>query len=211
MHKPGCFGSASIYSADSDVCRACPASGECAGAALETLKRIRATVNVDALIARHRQARPLSPAKPPVQTATQQAAAPATPAPVAAQQPALLLRVLNALPERDRALVAGIKNTKAQQIAVTLLANGELSGAAGRLAKGQPAMSTGRPKWLAEHFAAVQAQGVIDRIALRQHMERAMQWNTATAEAHASMFIAIAAGLRLVGFDGKTIKIRKDQ
>lgn len=201
IHKPGCFASASIYSSDSKVCQACPAAALCADAALETLKRIRATVNVDALIAKHRVARPASPLvqpKPQAQTPAQ-------------TQQMLLDRVLLTLGAEDQAAIKRMSNAKAQQIAVTLLANGELAQAKRRLAQGQHPMTTGRPKWLAEHFAAlIEANGQVERSTLRQAMGQRMQWNKQTADPHTSMFVAIGVGLRLVDFDGATITIRKE-
>ena len=56
MNAPGCFGAASVFSHDSNTCRACPQFDECAGKALERLQAISETVNVTDLMRKHQRA-----------------------------------------------------------------------------------------------------------------------------------------------------------
>ncbi|UUZ75405.1 hypothetical protein LP414_27195 [Polaromonas sp. P1(28)-13] len=54
---PGCFGSPSVYSVDSSVCAACASYNTCRVASHATLEKIRGTINVSDVLARHAKAR----------------------------------------------------------------------------------------------------------------------------------------------------------
>lgn len=54
---PGCFSSPSVFSQDSDICRSCATFDECAQACIETLQQLRDQINVEHLLARHKNAR----------------------------------------------------------------------------------------------------------------------------------------------------------
>ena len=53
MTNPGCFGSPSVFSVDSNICRNCASGAACQPKAHETLERIKNSVDVRDLIARH--------------------------------------------------------------------------------------------------------------------------------------------------------------
>lgn len=54
---PGCYASPSVYSQDSDICRSCPTFDGCAQACIKTLQALRDQINVEYLLARHKNAR----------------------------------------------------------------------------------------------------------------------------------------------------------
>jgi hypothetical protein len=54
---PGCYASPSVFSQDSTVCQGCPAFDSCGTACIETLKALRDKINIEDILARHRQAR----------------------------------------------------------------------------------------------------------------------------------------------------------
>lgn len=54
---PGCYASPSVFARDSQVCRGCPTYEDCAQACVETLHALRDKINIDSLLARHRNAR----------------------------------------------------------------------------------------------------------------------------------------------------------
>jgi hypothetical protein len=54
---PGCYASPSVFASDSDICRGCPVFNDCAQACVGTLEAMRDRINIDSLLARHREAR----------------------------------------------------------------------------------------------------------------------------------------------------------
>lgn len=54
---PGCYASPSVFSQDSTICQGCPAFDSCGAACIETLKALRDKINIEDILARHRQAR----------------------------------------------------------------------------------------------------------------------------------------------------------
>lgn len=69
---PGCYASPSVFSQDSDICRSCPSFETCAQACIQTLQALRESINVESLLARHKNAR----------SVTIESAAPSEPAPI---------------------------------------------------------------------------------------------------------------------------------
>lgn len=57
QNAPGCFASPSVFSHDSQVCQACPSFDACGTACIATLQALRATINVDDILARHSRAK----------------------------------------------------------------------------------------------------------------------------------------------------------
>lgn len=54
---PACFGAASIFTRDSEVCKACPHFNECEAEAMRVLLKLRSIVNVEDIIKGHEKAR----------------------------------------------------------------------------------------------------------------------------------------------------------
>lgn len=67
LATPACFGAATVFSHDSDVCKGCAAFQSCSEQSLKTLESIRGSINVDDLIKRHMKAKRLTakPSPPP--------------------------------------------------------------------------------------------------------------------------------------------------
>lgn len=65
MTNPGCFGSPSVFSVDSAVCRSCSSGAECQPKAHETLERIKNSVDVRDLLVRHEKIKAAVAAKNP--------------------------------------------------------------------------------------------------------------------------------------------------
>ena len=57
---PGCYAAPSVFSQDSAICQQCPAFDACSSACLETLKALRDKINIEDILARHRQAKAAS-------------------------------------------------------------------------------------------------------------------------------------------------------
>lgn len=55
--SPGCFGAMTVYSSDSNVCKSCAGFKECGVECVQTLASLRATIDVDSIIAKHRKLR----------------------------------------------------------------------------------------------------------------------------------------------------------
>lgn len=119
---PGCFSSPSVFSQDSDICRNCPTFGECAEACIETLQALRDQINVEHLLARHKNAR----------QATIESAAPPERAPLnfhkfmpSVRQPTQKVerkvrpeQAIHDVSPEDLAII-GTLNKKSQELAVT--------------------------------------------------------------------------------------------
>ena len=54
---PGCYASPSVFSQDSTICQGCTAFDACGDACIETLKALREKINIEDILARHRQAK----------------------------------------------------------------------------------------------------------------------------------------------------------
>jgi hypothetical protein len=65
---PGCYASPSVFSQDSTICQQCPAFESCGSACIETLKALRDKINIEDILARHRQVK-ASSAEPAVSVA----------------------------------------------------------------------------------------------------------------------------------------------
>lgn len=56
-NAPGCYAAPSVFGQDSTICQQCPAYRSCGDACIETLKALRDKINIEDILARHRQAR----------------------------------------------------------------------------------------------------------------------------------------------------------
>lgn len=54
---PGCYASPSVHSQDSTICQQCPAFQACDSACMKTLQALRDKINIEDILARHRQAK----------------------------------------------------------------------------------------------------------------------------------------------------------
>jgi hypothetical protein len=119
---PGCFGAASVFSLDSQVCGQCVAYQECQRAAYDTLERIKTRINVSDLLTKHLQA------KKKADEARAAAQAPAAVEPVAQPTPVStpverktqVVRVSFDISADQEHLILKLKNGKCAELARAL-------------------------------------------------------------------------------------------
>jgi hypothetical protein len=134
---PGCFGAASVYSMDSEVCGACPATNQCRQAAYSTLELIKDRISVSDIMALHEKARQ----KMRQMAALQSSATPSpTPQPAPVTKPVLrktpVVSVKFELSADQKTCLARITNKKAQEFAMTLCSTNIMNKIKDQLAKG---------------------------------------------------------------------------
>jgi hypothetical protein len=203
---PGCYSSPSVYSQDSDICRSCPTFGECAQACMETLQALRDQINVEHLLARHKNAR----------QATIEAAAPTERAPInfhkflpSVKKPEQRVErkvraeaaVHDVSPE-DQAII-GTLNKKSQELAVTWCKRG-------LIAKIRDDMLEGRNPFASEarlSHCGVVCDELLKGTVTKQSLMKAFMsrlgakapWDKSTASAHVgiAMPVLVAFGIAI--------------
>jgi hypothetical protein len=206
---PGCYGAASVFSTDSEVCQACVAYAGCGDASLQTLEAIKNMVDVRDILKRHAAARAKArptptPAPKPVNASPHPTAQPAVPPKVArstAQD-----KVEFALTADMTATIARIaaQNKKAADQATTLCKAGRITEARAMLPQGVNPFTESGPAYL-RVVCDMLLSGGFTRSQLRVIMAQKLQWTEETAASHISLAIAILGAFRIVGKDGDRI------
>lgn len=195
---PGCFGAATVFAFDSEVCKSCPAGQDCAPAAMQTLDRIKTVVKVDDLMARHRKAREKAikdqrekdrqaiEAAPPGPMAT-----PAPTKPVARCTPAE--KVEYEVSEKHALIIAEMPS-KAQTFAMSLCKKGFVKEMRKNMANKKA--TPGLPKWLNVALDELTKNG-FTRASLKARLMNDLGWTDGTAGSHISIAIAILTGFEI--------------
>jgi len=195
---PGCYASPSVYSQDSDICRSCPTFDGCAQACIKTLNELRDQINVEYLLARHKNAR----------AATIESAAPSEkPAanfmkfmPSVKKPDAQVERKVRAEPavhevsEADQAII-GTLNKKSQELAVTWCKRG-------LIAKIREDMLEGRNPFASEarlSHCGVVCDELLKGAVTKQSLMKAFMsrlgaktpWDKSTASAHVGIALPV--------------------
>ena len=208
---PGCYSSPSVFSQDSDICRSCSTFDECAQACIETLQQLREQINVEHLLARHKNAR----------QATIESAEPTERAPLnfhkfmpSIKKPEQKVErqvrpeqnTLDVSPE-DQTIIATL-NKKSQELAVTWCKRG-------LIAKIRDDMREGRNPFASEarlsHCGVVCDEllnGTVTRASLKKafmtRLGTKRPWDDGTASAHVgiAMPVLVAFGIAQDTFEG---------
>lgn len=198
MNKPGCYGAASVFSHDSDHCKACAYFQECATQSLERLEAISGTINVSDLLKKHARAAALSR---PERAARQQVAeerdqrvvqraAPIEPP----QRKTQIEKVTFEIDPATQDLIANISNKKAQGHALILCKGQDLEALKEKFSGGENPMPLS-PKWLHQvGEELLRGEGVTKqdlKVTLGQHQA----WTDGTAGSHVSIAWAMFMGL----------------
>ena len=187
---PGCFAAATVYAQDSDVCKKCLSYCQCGPEAMQTLNRIKAVVNVDDLIAKHRKARAVSQDK--IAARDKAAADAAPPGPI--DTPAPSKPVARATPvekvefdvsEKHARIIAELP-VKAQSFALTLCKTGLIHRIRKDVGDGRNPLSKTGPKWLSVALTML-INGGFTRAELKAALIEEMKWGDGTAASHSSV------------------------
>jgi len=197
MNKPGCFSSASVFSHDSEFCRKCEVFKPCSDASLDTLKRVRATVDVDTLIVKHQMARQrvdlMRLKSPPTASGVD-----------AVAEKGKMLD--NLLPE-DREAIARITSTKTAAQALAMAARGDFVDTKARLQAGvNPLAGKKVGAGMSMTYDLLLAGGFTSA-ELVTHMRT--RWDKSTAESQASIAVAILTAFQLVDYIDRRYVIAK--
>ena len=207
---PGCFGAATVFSHDSEVCQACPVFQECAGASLERLNQIKEIVNVKDLLAKHMRAqkgqKPIRDARrqekvdsapPPVQATTQK---PQITEPV--ERKTTVARVTFEIDAATQQVIARIPNQKAAQQAIVLCKSNRIEIARQSLTDGVNPFTDDCPKYLAVAAELLLAGG-FTRASLRDAYQERLGWTPATASSHVSIVVGLLPAFDIAKLSGE--------
>lgn len=207
QQAPGCFGAASVFAHDSEVCNRCESFGACSGESLKTLESIKGIINVDDLMKRHAAAKrkanealvkrdaERSAAMPPgnIQAAVQTA-------PV--ERKTQVLKVEFELNEDEKAVVAKLPK-KASSIAISLLKGGMFDQLRNGLARGENPFTSSQ-RWPAYLRTAAQAliEGGFTRADLKARFMAEFDWQDTTAGPHVSLVLALLMSFKVIQVQG---------
>ena len=208
-NKPGCFGAATVFSHDSNVCQACQMFDNCGAASLERLNAIKEIVNVKDLLAKHaraqkgqkairdahRQAK-VDEAPPPVQESTQK---PEVTEPV--ERKTQVAKVTFEIDESTKQVIARIANQKAAQQAIVLCKSNRIEIARQSLTDGLNPFNDDGPKYLAVAADLLLAGG-FTRQSLKDAYQERLGWTPATASSHVSIVVGLLPAFDIAAQEG---------
>lgn len=181
---PGCFGSPSVYSLDSNVCAACASYNTCRIASYATLEKIRGTINVSDVLARHAKARIAavsdSVAKFPVEEPAPQAQPKAIADKVARKTPVAV--VMFDVSSADEQIISTLA-VKTGELARQQIKQNLLHNVAPGLKKGLNVYSQTGPKFL-RIACDLLLRGGFTRNSLNRAMVTEFAWQETTAGPH---------------------------
>lgn len=195
---PACFAAASVFSHDSNVCRACQAFDACAQASLDTLEKIKGLVNVEDLLKRHAKARKASieAARPAPEEKPQEKP------PMAAERTTQVAKVSFDIDRDQNAALATITNAKGQEQFMRLCRAGLIETMRKDLAAGRNTFARSGPKHIKVCIDLLLHGGCTKGDFKGALMERE-GWSEGTASSHVSMtwpgFVAFGLAQEIEG------------
>jgi hypothetical protein len=193
-NAPGCFGAASVFSHDSDICKRCPAFAACADKAVETLAAIKDVICVTDLLTRHKVAKRKAQAvlKAEDERAAKEAPPgniekPVTLEPTERKTP--LTKVKIELSAQDESVVATLP-VKIRPLAITLISSGATAELRKALQTKDASGVKSVPAWLRIALSAL-CSGGFTRASLRAALIAELGWTDSTAASHVSMVVAL--------------------
>lgn len=196
---PGCFGAASVYSMDSDVCKACVSFAGCGNKAIDNLQLIRQQVDVSDILKRHQAA--LARNRNASATATPKSA-PIKISHIAVAQPNPITRPIERttaservsfdLSEEDRNVIAtiAIANKKTAAQALILAKANKIEAMRSLLPKGENPFDNSGPNYMRVACDMVIGGG-FSRAELKLELMSKLGWGDGTAATHVSMISAM--------------------
>lgn len=204
---PGCFGAASVFSHDSNVCKACPAFEECAKRSLQRLEDIKGIVNVSDLLMKHARAQKGAAA---VRLARREQALEQSNAPMvtkpAPKQPVerktTVAKVTFEIDEDEQAVIARIGNKKAQAQAIVLCKSNLIQIARQELSAGRNPFADTGPRFIAVACDLLIGGGFTKQ-ALKQALMDRLEWTDGTASSHVSIVCALFDAFSIIKASGE--------
>jgi hypothetical protein len=210
---PGCYASPSVYASDSEICRGCPTFDDCAAACVQTLHALRDRINIDSLLARHKQARSSTIEAAPTQAPTLPATIKFMPSvkpqtekvepKVARPEPVMTV----AISEADQAIIETL-NKKSKEVAIKWCKRGMIETIKRELSQGRnPFASQAR----LDHCSVVCEEllnGAVTKHGLKKAFMKKLgaksPWDESTAGAHVgiAMPVLVAFGIAIESPEG---------
>jgi len=196
QQAPGCFGSASTYSTDSVVCKACTAYRSCGEAAYERLQALREIVNVKDLLAQHERARLKA------NLASPDPSHPMVTSPIPVRQPDVMnkpieratpmIKVAFAISVEDQRVLdaIGAKSVKAKEAATTLCKNNRINDMRAMLPRGRNPFATTGPQYL-RIACDMLINGGFTKAMYRARLMQDLAWTDGTAGSHVAVACAL--------------------
>lgn len=211
---PGCFGAASVYGTDSEICKACVAYESCGAAAYRTLEFIQSTINVRDILAKHAAARQIAVARsaettptargklfPHAPINTTQVSQPVLP--LIVKRKTTVERVKYEISAEFAAIIEGINSVKAREVATALCESNKITECFADLPRSVNPFDTSGP-----HYVRITCDmllhGGFTQAQLKKRLVTDRGMTEGGASSHSSLICAIfmAFGL-MVGKDGR--------
>lgn len=191
LQAPGCFGAASVYTIDSDVCKQCQAYAGCGEESLKVLSSIRERVSVEDLLKKHKAIK--------LRTVSQSVSAPVDSRPEALKaQPVVknverkttTIKVDFEISEGDMMMIGKLP-AKAQPVAIRIIKSGAAEQIRAGLAVGKNACPEKMATFLKEAINLMIAEGGFTKRRLVEHF---IERQVLSPESQVSPAIAIIIG-----------------
>lgn len=191
---PACFGAASVFSHDSEICQGCVGYQGCGAASLKTLESIKGIINVEDLMKRHVKARKLTVERLKERDEEREASMPPgnieqpiTKKPV--ERKTEVATVKFEVNEDEDALIARMPS-KAKDKAVVIVKRGLLSVITNRIAEKGVFSDLDVPACIKVALTKL-VSGGFTRSELTSAYELELGWSKGTASSHTSQVVKI--------------------
>lgn len=214
INKPACFGAATVFSFDSDICRNCVCYDECSNAAKQRLEHIRKVINVDDLLAQHEKARKQGKARRAARKAIEQESRPvASPQPQKpvdkpVERTTPIAKVTFEIDKESHSVIAKIPNQKAQAQAVVLCKSNMIEIAKKEFGEGRNPFLEG-PKYLSVAAEAL-LEGGFTRSTLKERYVKDLGWTESTSASHVSIVVGLLPAFGIIKQEGDLFIINKE-
>lgn len=200
LGAPACFAAASIFSQDSNVCKACMAFADCSSASLETLQSIKHLINVDDLLKRHAAAHKTAQAVIEAADAAKEEALPPgngeTPTVIKPVERKTTVVKIRFEPTSDEEQIIARLPVKPRELALRMLRANDVTGIREALQEGRNYYAEQGPAFMRVVMTMLLGGGFTKR-SLRLQFEEEFTWTDGTAASHVGIACSILAGFKL--------------
>lgn len=198
---PGCYGAASVFARDSEVCQKCQVFDGCSQESLRTLEAIKGLVNVSDLLRRHDAARKgLTIATKT--TVGAQSIDPTITVPVERKVPIEKVMFMVSHEQEEILLTIGVKP---KEHARRLCELGFIDSIKSELQAGRNAFAQSKPRFIAVAIDMLIAGG-FSKSELQREFLNVFNWSKGTASAHVSIICPILTAFNIAqAIDGRLV------
>jgi hypothetical protein len=194
-NTPGCFGAASVFAHDSNICRVCKSFDACAVESINTLEQIKGLVNVADLLKRHEVARKAVGLSVTSTVAPEiSGKVPTIPekTPVIVEPVERKTQVENVTFDlcADTTLTLDSLSVKSKAAATQLCKHGLIDKIKAGVQEGRNALTVSKPNYITVAIDSLLSSG-FSRSGLRAQYVEKLGWGEATASSHVSIICPI--------------------